>query len=151
MEPQYSTDPKRPGGMMSTAKSKMLTLITALAIACASMARAEDQPLQPGVALFADHCAVCHGDDAKGGGEAAELTIGKVPDLTKIAQRRGGVFPFLEIFAIIRGYAGDGPHERRTMPFTGKVFAYDADRDPSSVKARARQLELTYYLSVIQE
>jgi len=44
--------------MMSTAKSKMLTLITALAIACASMARAEDQPLQPGVALFADHCAV---------------------------------------------------------------------------------------------
>ncbi|MDC1198915.1 cytochrome c [bacterium] len=100
--------------------------------------------------MFAEHCAMCHGHDAKGGGDVAGLTVEKTPDLTKIVERRGGAFPFMEIFAIVRGYAGDGPHDRRTMPFTGKVFAYGADGDPNSVMARARQLELTYYLSEIQ-
>ena len=135
---------------MSIVASPLARLIPALIVSLASMAHAEEQLLQPGVALFSDHCAVCHGFDAKGGGEAASLIVKEVPDLTKIAQRRGGVFPFLEIFEIVRGYAGDGRHDRRTMAFTGKVFAYGADGDPNSVLARARQLELTYYLSRLQ-
>lgn len=42
--------------------------------------------------LFRTYCAACHGADARGGGPAASSLTAKVPDLTRIAQRRDGTF-----------------------------------------------------------
>ena len=46
-----------------------------------------------GAALYADHCAVCHGAGLRGDGPMAEILLIAPPDLTRIAARYGGVFP----------------------------------------------------------
>ena len=55
-----------------------------------------------GAVLFAEYCAACHGTDAKGSKAQAGSMA---PDLTQIADRRGGVWPMLEVMSIIDGYA----------------------------------------------
>ncbi len=51
--------------------------------------------------LFLRYCAECHGDDARGG-EGNSTT--PAPNMTKIAERRGSVWPMLEIISIVDGY-----------------------------------------------
>ena len=63
-----------------------------------------------GQMIFADNCAECHGADAKGGGPWAENLETPPADLTKIASRRNGVWPTLEVMSIIDGYS------KRTIP-----------------------------------
>lgn len=70
-------------------------------------ARAEDEAarLEHGRALFLNHCAVCHGEKARGDGPLAPLLNVPVADLTRIAARRGGEFPLAEVVRIIDGRA----------------------------------------------
>src|SRR5262245_29004580 len=63
--------------------------------------------------LYREYCAVCHGTDAKGGGPMAGSLKTGPADLTKIAVRNQGQFPFLKVQRIISGdeamSAGHGP------------------------------------------
>ncbi|ETX28855.1 c-type cytochrome [Roseivivax isoporae] len=75
----------------------------------------ETPPPESGVvqgrALFLAQCAGCHGASGQGDGPAA---AGLQPaDLTRIAARRDGVWPVLEVMSILDGYA------RRTTPRPG--------------------------------
>ena len=47
-----------------------------------------------GPELYMAYCASCHGKDAKGDGPMAKLLKTPPPDLTAIAVRNGGMFPF---------------------------------------------------------
>ena len=69
----------------------------------ASQAFAET-PTVGGEVLFIEYCASCHGVGAKGNGPAASGLKTPPPDLTKIAARRNGVWPMLEVISIIDGY-----------------------------------------------
>ncbi|MEL7256267.1 MAG: c-type cytochrome [Pseudomonadota bacterium] len=60
--------------------------------------------------IFAENCAECHGADAKGGGPWAENLKTPPADLTKIASRRNGVWPMLEVMSIVDGYS------KKTIP-----------------------------------
>src|SRR6056297_2107207 len=60
-----------------------------------------DVSREAGQALFADNCGICHGTDAKGGGPWATSLETSPADLTKIADRRNGVWPMLEVMSII--------------------------------------------------
>src|SRR5690349_13780889 len=53
--------------------------------------------------LFREHCAVCHGVDAKGHGPAAPALKKPTPDLTAIAKKNGGKFPALSVQQKIKG------------------------------------------------
>src|SRR5262245_4865515 len=68
-----------------------------------------------GPELFKAYCAVCHGNDAKGSGPMAGSLKASPPDLTRIAARSGGRFPFVRVQRIISGeepmQAGHGPRE----------------------------------------
>ena len=68
-------------------------------------------PEVSGRALFAEHCAACHGTDGRGGGPLTDGLGRAVPDLTGIAVRNGGAFPMAEVMSQIDGYrrarAGD--------------------------------------------
>jgi mono/diheme cytochrome c family protein len=57
-----------------------------------------------GQKLFADNCAVCHGTDARGGGELARDLPTAPPDLTLISARAGGSFPTAKVLSQIDGY-----------------------------------------------
>lgn len=53
--------------------------------------------------LFRIHCQACHGKSAQGDGVMKER-LGTAPaDLTTLAQRNQGEFPYDEVYAIIDG------------------------------------------------
>ncbi len=62
--------------------------------------------LRAGARLFRGTCAACHGESGMGNGPVAPLLNVPVPDLTRIAARRNGEFPELEVFRIIDGQSG---------------------------------------------
>ena len=107
-----------------------------------------------GRALFMDHCTACHGADGTGGGPSAASLDVRVPDLTLIAARNGGVFPMAEVMSQIDGYT----RARRgdiSMPEFGLVLQegplvlYDSG-DGIVSPTPARLVEVAEYLRAIQ-
>ena len=101
-----------------------------------------------GPELFKAYCATCHGKDGKGGGPmAASLRIAPA-DLTRIAARNGGTFPFLQVQKIISGeQQTPATHGTREMPVWGPIFSevsWDQDL------GRVRIYSLAMYLEAIQ-
>jgi hypothetical protein len=114
----------------------------------------------PSAAEFRNSCAACHGIDGQGNGPLAVLLKVKPPDLTTLAARNGGKFPFDYVMRIIDGRATVGPHGTREMPVWGDRYIRDfpksVTQEPNRSKTaeplvRARILELTYYLRSIQK
>lgn len=97
---------------------KRVLLACLAAMAVAGPATAQD--MDRGARLFAQHCAVCHGADGRGGGPMEQVLVVPPPDLTRIAERYGG-FPRTGMAWIIDGrdpilsHGGD-------MPIYGHVF-----------------------------
>ncbi len=101
----------------------MLWVTLACVVAAApGSAETEDPPTaaEVGQALYERHCAVCHGLDARGGGEFANLLTVPPPDLTAIATRRGGSFPAEEIGELIDGRLTPRAHGNPEMPVWGR-------------------------------
>lgn len=103
---------------------------------------------------FDAKCAVCHGLDGKGGGPYAESLKGKLPDLTTMARRNGGVFPVSRTFDTIEG-AGPG-HGTRDMPVWGLDYTIRAAEVYPELPynqahyVRTRIMALLEYLNQIQ-
>jgi mono/diheme cytochrome c family protein len=98
-----------------------------------------------GPKLFKAYWATCHGQDAKGGGPvAASLRIAP-PDLTRIAARNGGTFPFLQVQKIISGeQQSPATHGTREMPAWGPSFSevtWDQDLGRMRIYSVALYLE----------
>ncbi len=102
---------------------------------------------------FAGACAACHGAQARGDGPMVELISIPVPDLTRIAARNGGVFPWLTVVHLIDGRTGlrghGGPMPLFGALFSGDTTAADAP-DGTPVITSARVLALTDWLASIQ-
>lgn len=96
-------------------------------------------------------CASCHGIDGRGDGPvAASLTI-KPPDLTTMAARRGGVYPYDELAAFIDGRKAVAAHGSREMPVWGERFADAFPADPQQERIiHGKVLMLLVYLESIQ-
>jgi mono/diheme cytochrome c family protein len=71
-----------------------------------------------GRALYAENCAVCHGERARGDGPAAEGLQPAPTDLTLLSRRNGGVFPLIAVMNQIDGYK----REAGAMPDFGELF-----------------------------
>ncbi|WP_319824506.1 cytochrome c [Thalassovita sp.] len=98
-------------------------------------------------------CAGCHGESGKGDGPLAGLLKIETPDLTRLAARNGGKFPFeYTIFMIDRRNLL--PIHGEDMPVWGDRFQVDTASErgeTAEMVARGRLLSLTYYLESIQE
>jgi mono/diheme cytochrome c family protein len=104
-----------------------------------------------GASLFRGSCASCHGEYAEGNGPVAPLLTVPVPDLTRIAARRHGEFPELEVFRIIDGQSELAAHGLRHMPVWGyEFFGYDADDEVAHRRATEKVDRLVAYLRSIQ-
>ena len=112
-----------------------------------------DQPIHlihslNGPDLYRGYCASCHGTEGKGDGPVAPALNSKMPDLTTIAQRNGGIFPASRVNQIISGDQIILAHGTREMPVWGPIFhQVQEDRDYGEVRLQ----NLTNYLKSLQK
>jgi mono/diheme cytochrome c family protein len=109
------------------------------------------EPADAGQVFYRRYCGACHGTDAKGNGPVAPALGEKPSDLTAIARRNGGDFPFLAVVAAIDGTREVRAYGVSEMPVWGEVFA----RSPGSAaerqaEARGKIVLVTEYLRSIQ-
>lgn len=120
-------------------------------LAGAGLAHAGDLP--DGHQVYIDACAACHGDAAQGDGPMAPMLTLPVPDLTRIAARNGGTFPWLRIVHTVDGRTGLAAHGG-PMPIFGALMRGDsaaADApDGTPVITSARVLAVVDWLQSIQ-
>jgi mono/diheme cytochrome c family protein len=104
-----------------------------------------------GASEYATYCAACHGLDARGDGPVAKALEKPPADLTRIAARRGGVFPSGEVARIIDGRFDVTAHGPREMPVWGERFT-EGIPEPGlgDEVARGRVVTLVAYLQSIQ-
>lgn len=135
-------------------RSRTIALAALAATVCCSLpAAAEELSNYSGAQLYQRFCAACHGADGHGDGPVASDLRVEVPDLTRIAVRRGGSFPTELIRRIIDGRAGYAAHGARSMPVWGYQFALASAASGAAEKeAQTNQLidRLAAYLQSIQ-
>jgi mono/diheme cytochrome c family protein len=105
-------------------------------------------PRISGKALFQQHCASCHGEDAKGAGPAAVSFKIQPPDLTELSRQNGGKFPRDRVIRAIRGDRPPTAHGPTEMPVWGPVFLALTGVNPAQVDKRIR--DLTEYIKSLQ-
>ena len=135
-----------------------LALIAGLAVCAAAgpSEAVEDELVLRGAWEFHETCAVCHGQDGVGAGAMGEVFKVPPPDLTKLSERNGGIFPFARVFQVIDGRFPVEGHGSADMPVWGRTFRREADdtrgvlgTDPNLVVA-GRIYALALYLEAIQ-
>jgi mono/diheme cytochrome c family protein len=99
--------------------------------------------------LYREHCAACHGTNARGDGPIADRLRHAAPDLTQYAARSGGAFPEERLRQIIDGRHAP-THGDRDMPIWGDVFRVQPD-SASKASVTERIEALVRYLAGIQE
>jgi mono/diheme cytochrome c family protein len=126
--------------------------VAALATGCAAQTRPGSAATIEGAGLYQQHCASCHGAAGRGDGPVAPLMAVAVPDLTRIAARRGGRFPEDEVARIIDGLSPLAAHGTRHMPVWGyEFFGPDADDETAQRQATERVKRLTRFLGSMQQ
>jgi mono/diheme cytochrome c family protein len=131
----------------------ILTLAFVIMAALTRIAAAQSDTwakiLREGAEEYKESCAACHGDDAKGRGELGQKLFKKPNDLTEIAKRNDGAFPFRRVFDIIAGDQLVEGHDTMHMPKYSERMKGE-DFQPGYHRAHLRILELSHYLESIQ-
>jgi mono/diheme cytochrome c family protein len=107
---------------------------------------ARDTGTLDGKTMFHEYCAVCHGDDAKGNGPAAEALKKAPADLTQVARKNGGTFPEVKVMRMIRGDDVTAAHGSRAMPIWGNIFNSFGSKETGELRVNA----LMNYVKSIQ-
>jgi hypothetical protein len=97
--------------------------------------------------MYKEFCAACHGADARGNGPAASTLKTRPPDLTMLAKRHGGKFPYDYVLSILRFGPGSPAHGSSDMPTWGPIFQ---GIDKNSEHAQDRIKNLADYLTSLQ-
>lgn len=125
-----------------------LFLIPFLVMGGAAVAQSE------GRALFLEKCAACHGENGRGDGPAATGLATPPEDLTRIAARRDGIWPMLEVMSIIDGYS-QRSFAREDMPIyddflQGEMVDFDTGNGLPIPTPKAL-IEMVNYLETLQD
>lgn len=97
--------------------------------------------------IFKQYCAACHGADAKGNGPVRMALKSPAPDLTTLAKRHGGKFPYTYVTGVLRFGPGVRSHGSGSMPMWGPLFEYYYNES----SAQQRIHNLCDYLASLQE
>jgi mono/diheme cytochrome c family protein len=94
--------------------------------------------VHPGQVLYKKYCESCHGSGGKGDGEVAASLKTPPADLTQLAQKNGGTFPFEKTVLIIDGRSPVRAHGTSQMPVWGERFEADIERTGGTGRAEPR-------------
>jgi mono/diheme cytochrome c family protein len=115
----------------------------------ANKAPAETSNLAAGKQTYTEYCAVCHGVDARGMGPAGEALKTPPTDLTTLAKKHGGKFPYEYVSEIVRQGKSIPSHGSTDMPIWGPIFGVRENGNESAVRQRIKSL--CDYLATLQE
>lgn len=102
-----------------------------------------------GQEIYHQFCAACHGMDAKGNGPAASRLKTMPPDLTILAKRNMGKFPYDYVSDVLRFGPGPSAHGSSEMPTWGPIFQIIDKNNERAVQQRIKNL--CAYLASLQE
>ena len=145
-------------------RKRILFAVAGAAIVSTPLLAIAQQPFDLGKREYQSNCAVCHGATGKGDGPYMRFLAYKgkgLGDLTSIARRNGGAFPFQRVYELIDGTQEIEVHGPRDMPVWGKDYLqqardayregdYGSGRYDPELFARTRILALTDYLNRLQ-
>ena len=101
-----------------------------------------------GEAMYKQFCAACHGAHAQGNGPAASSLRTQPPDLTTLAKRHGGKFPYDYVSSILRFGPGSSAHGSSDMPTWGPIFQTIDKKSERAVQDRIKNV--VDYLASLQ-
>ena len=119
----------------------------------ASLGAQEMEIIAGGEIEYQNHCAVCHGVDARGQGLMSKFLTVRPADLTQLKTKNGGTFPFWRTYRVIDGSEEIPGHGTREMPIWGDRFRTEARGNDTGARAQAagRFIGLVFYLQYIQQ
>ena len=144
-------------GLMGQPRLLILVLImlvaTSVSLHARTVAAQEIEVITGGELEYQNYCAVCHGVDNRGQGIMSKFLTMRPADLTQLAKKNGGTFPFWQVYRTIDGRQEIRGHGSREMPLWGDRFRAQAGGNDSGSRAQAagRLLGLVFYLQHIQE
>ena len=102
-----------------------------------------------GQQIYQQFCAACHGLDAKGDGPTASRLKTPPSDLTILAKRNMGKFPYDYVASVLRFGPGPSTHGSSDMPTWGPIFQIIDKNNERAVQQRIKNLSA--YLASLQE
>jgi mono/diheme cytochrome c family protein len=133
--------------------SEMKFACSVMALALLSPVAGMAQDAQVGAALYEQHCAVCHGIEARGKGPLAPALLLQPPSLRDLTERYDG-FPTRRIVMRIDGSDPLVSHGS-PMPVYGEFFAGDdtmlKTESGQPVMTSRAIVDLVAYLREVQE
>ena len=113
----------------------------------------ETEVIAGGEIEYQRYCAICHGVDAKGHGLMGKFLTIQPTDLTQLAKKNGGKFPFWQVYRVIDGREEIRGHGTREMPIWGARFQAAAGGNDSGSRSQVagQILSLVFYLQHLQE
>jgi mono/diheme cytochrome c family protein len=102
-----------------------------------------------GQEMYKQFCAACHGADAKGDGPAASNLKTRPSDLTTLAKRHDGKFPYDYVSTMLRFGPGVPAHGSSNMPTWGPIFSIIEKSNEKAVQERVKRLSA--FLASLQE
>jgi len=102
-----------------------------------------------GKQTYMQYCASCHGVDARGNGPAAFVLKTPPPDLTTLAKRHDGKFPYEYVSDVLRFGTRIVAHGSSDMPIWGPIFGSMDNYDLVAVRKRIK--DLSDYLASLQQ
>jgi len=93
-----------------------------------------------GRTTYVRYCVSCHGPAGKGDGPLANDLKVPVPDLTTMATRAGGQYPYDRVIGIVRSGEIVRGHGTADMPAWGDVFKKTTGTEEATTGAAVRNL-----------
>lgn len=111
----------------------------------------DPEAIARGKLTYRVYCSNCHGREAEGDGELAELLIVEPADLTRIKARYDGEFPEDWISRKIDGREKVRGHGMEEMPVWGLTFRDRSRPSDQEEEVKAKIHELVAFLMSIQK
>ena len=115
----------------------------------ATKAPVQNAAAASGKQTYKHYCASCHGVEARGNGPAAFMLKTTPPDLTTLAKRHGGKFPYDYVSDVLRFGTRIRSHGSSDMPIWGPILGSIDNYDEVAVRKRIKNL--SDYLASLQQ
>lgn len=93
-----------------------------------------------GEVIYMRYCAACHGKSLKGDGPVSSGLNKKPIDLTLLARKNNGTFPFDKVAAMIDGRESTRMHGTPDMPVWGEIFSMTKGSDAPTAELAVKRI-----------